>query len=201
MFGTAKCYAIVSNSSFIIKKEDDYAESVIELESFIPNVPAYHHLFDKDKEGYLKDIRSQIKSLKVKDVTIIMPDDSVDIEVDKRILIEFFLQSGVKKVQVNFQCFFLSLDNKKYIAVSRTARNLVVQYIAYNKSVAKKFYDKNYTDIKQIIIDTKNLHIDCTNDMMPVYVNNINNDMEGFMDIGKLVSLKDLSANIANNRL
>lgn len=201
MFNSAKFYVIVSNSSFIIKKEGDDLESVIELESFIPNVPAYHHLFDKNKENYLKDIKGQIKRLKIKNATIILPDDSLDLEVDKKILIEFFLQSGVKKVNVNFQCFLLNIDNKNYISISKTTRTLVIQYIVCNKSVAKKFYGKNYTDIEQIIVDMKNLHTDCTYNVMPVYVNNINNDMERFKVVGELIPLYDFTINIMNNKI
>jgi hypothetical protein len=201
MFKPSKFYVIVGNSSLIIKKEDDDLESVIELQTFIPNVPAYHHLFDIDKEDYIKHIRSQIKSLKIKNATIIFPDDSIDLEADQRILIEFFLQSGVKKVQVNFQCFLLGVYDKKYISLSKTARTIVMQYIAYNKTIAKKYYDRNYADTEQIIADMKTLHTDLTHSMVPIYINNINNDMEGFRAVGKLVSLHDFTANMIDNRI
>jgi DNA mismatch repair ATPase MutS len=199
MFTSSKFYIIVRNNSFIIKREDDDLESVIELQTFIPHIPAYYHLFDEDKENYIKDIKGEIKRLKIKNATIIFPDDSIDLEVDKRVLTEFFLQAGVKKIQVNFQCFFLSFD-KKYISVSKTARTLIMQYIAYNKSVSKRYYDKNYTDIEQIMIDIKKLHTECANNRIPVFINNINNDMEGFKAVGKLTSLYDITTNIMNSK-
>jgi hypothetical protein len=201
MFKHAKFYVIVGNNSLIIKRENSDLEGVIELQSFIPNVPAYYHLFDEDKEDYIKDIRVQIKSYKIKNATIIFPDDSMNLETDQRILIEFFLQSGVKKVQASFQCFLLNLENKKYISISKTTRSIVMQYISYNKSIAIKYYDKNYDNIEQIKADMKNLHTDLTFNMMPVYINNINNDMERFIGVGKLVSLHDLTSNIINNRV
>jgi hypothetical protein len=49
--------------------------------------------------------------------------------------------------------------------------------------------------MEKIAIDIKNLHPDCN---MPVYINNINNDMEGFSDIGNLVSMQDIISNILN---
>lgn len=203
MFKSDKYYIIVSNSSFIIKKDGGNIETVIELQSFIPNVPAYHHLYDTDKKDYIDEIKRQIKKLKIKDAIIIMPDDAIEVEVDKRMLIEFFLQVGVKKAQVNFQCYYMNLDNKKYIFISKTCRMIVLQYISYNKTFIKKYYDKNYIDIKQIKKDINNIHDDnmMYSSILPVYINNINNDMEEFNDIGDLVSLDEFVANVMKNEI
>lgn len=203
MFKSDKYYIIVSNSSFIIKKDGGNIETVIELQSFIPNVPAYHHLYDTDKKDYIDEIKRQIKKLKIKDAIIIMPDDAIEVEVDKRMLIEFFLQVGVKKAQVNFQCYYMNLDNKKYISISKTCRMIVLQYISYNKTFIKKYYDKNYIDIEQIKKDINNIHDDnmMYSSILPVYINNINNDMEEFNDIGDLVSLDEFVANVMKNEI
>lgn len=195
MFRMAKFYVIVCKNRFVIIREDDISKTIIDFQSYIPNVPFYHHLFDNDKKEYINDIMKQIKRLKIKNAEIILPDDCLDLEVDKRILIEFFLQCGVKKVQVNFQYFYLNLYNKNYISVSRTTRTVVIQYTSYNKVISKKYYDKDFMDMEKIAIDIKNLHPDCN---MPVYINNINNDMEGFSDIGNLVSMQDIISNILN---
>jgi hypothetical protein len=192
MFESPKFYIIVSNNSFIIKREGNASENIIHLESFIPNVPAYHHLFDTDKKGYTEGITKQIKGLKIKNAAIICPDDAIDIEIDKKILFEFFLQSGVKKVEINPQCFFLNLESKKYIAISKTTRTIVMQYIVYKQSVSKRYYDKAYDDLEKIKSDMKYLHPDCEYDAIPVFVNNINNDMESYKGIGNLVSLNDI---------
>lgn len=196
MFTSAQFYIIVSNNSLIIKKEDDYSEYIINLQQFIPNIPAYYHLFDADKENYIKDIKNQIKGLKIKNATIIFPDDCMDIQIDKQILIEFLMLCGVKKTQVDFQCFLLNLNDKKYISISKTTRLIVMQYIAYRNSISKKYYEKDYTDIEQIKLDMKNLHPDCQYTMIPVYINNINNDMGRFKVIGNLISLDNIIANI-----
>jgi hypothetical protein len=193
MFASPKFYIIVSNNSFIIKKEGSNSENIIHLESFIPNVPAYHHLFDTDKKGYTEDITKQIKGLKIKNAAIICADDAIDIELDKKILTEYFLQSGVKKVEINPQCFFLNLESKKYIAISKTTRTIVMQYIAYKQSISKKYYDKAYDDLERIKSDMKYLHADCEYDMIPVFINNINNDMDSFKAIGNLVSQNDFT--------
>lgn len=201
MFKSDKFYIIVSNNSLIIKRNGNGPENIISLQSFIPNVPCYHHLFDEDKKDYIEDIKKQIKELKIKNAEIIFPDDSMDIEADKRILLEFLFVCGAKKIEMNFQCFILSLANKKYVSISKTARTLVMQYIVYNKSVSKKYYDKNYKDIEKIAYDMRHLYADCEYERVPVYVNNINNDMEEFKSIGSLVSLHDMIANIMNYKV
>jgi hypothetical protein len=195
MFESAKFYIIVSNKSLIIKKENDALENIINFTSFVPNVPFYNHLFDEDK-NYMEDMKSVVKKLKMRNVTIIVPDDSIDLTVDRRIFMEFFTLCGVRKVQVEAQCFFLSLNDKKYVSLSETTRNMVLQYIVNGKSIAKKYYDKNYEDIKQISLDIKSIHTDCQYEYIPVYINNMNNDMNKFGSIGKLIPLSDITRNI-----
>lgn len=199
MFAAANFYIIVSNNSFIIKKEGEPLEKTIELQSFIPNVPAYHNLFDKDKANYIEDIRKQIKSLKIKNAVIVLPDDAVDVEVDQRVLIEFFMLCGVKKTQLNFQCFLLSLQDKKYVSISKTVRNMVVQYIEYNKVISRKYYEKDYSDMEQLVLDIKSLNGDYEYGMIPVYINNMNGDMESFNIMGNMVSLDDIIENAVKN--
>jgi hypothetical protein len=196
MFSSAKFYVIVSNNSFIIKKEGDDSESTIELMSFIPNVPSYYHLFDHDKKDYISDINNQIKRLRIKNAVIVFPDDCLELEVDSRVIIEFFMQSGVKKIQESFQCFHLDLNSKKYISLSKTARALVVQYIAYSKSITKIYYDKEFKNMEQISSDMRNLHTECEYGDIPVYINNINNDMESFKSVGSMIFRNDIIGNL-----
>lgn len=195
MFKSDKFYIIIMNNGFIIINERGNSENTVDFKPLIPNIPFYHHLFDEDNE-YVKDIKDLIKRMKIKDVTIILPDDSMDVEVDKRVLIEFFLQCGAKKTQIDFPCFQLNSANKKYISVSKTTRTLVIQYIVNNKSISKKYYDKDYLDMVQIITDIKYLHPDCQYDSLPTYINNINKDMDRFNELGILISLEELKANI-----
>lgn len=197
MFAQEKFYIIVGHKSLIIKKEGDALENRMDYVSFIPNVPFYYHFFDEDKT-YIKDMTSLVKKLKIRNAIIIAPDDSVDIEVDKKVLTEFFLQCRVKKVRVQPQCSLLCQDCKKYISISRTTRTMILQYIVNNKSIAKKYYDKNYTDMDKIASDIKSLHTDCEYESIPVYINNLNDDMEEFRAMGTLISLNDIIKNIMN---
>lgn len=200
MFRTSRFYVVVGHKSLIIKKEGDESQNIIEYSSSVPNIPFYHHFFDEDK-NYIEDMKSVVKKLKMKNALVIIPDDSIDCTADKRIFSDFFIICGVKKVYLTSQCFLLNPNHKKYIAISKTTRTIVLQYIVDNKSVVKKYYDKNYTDIDQIALDARNLHIDCQADNIPIYINNINNDMEKFKSLGTLISFDQYIANIMNNNL
>jgi len=197
MFNSTIFHIIIGYDNLIIKKKGEQSQHLVEFTSFIPNVPFYYHFFDQDKT-YTKDMKSLIKKLKIRNAIVIVPDDAIDIEVDRKIFTDFFMQCGVKKVQLKSQCFFLSSDNKKYISISRNTRNIVLQYIVNDKYIVKKYYDRNYADVKQIALDTKRLHADCEYDSIPIYINNINNDMDEFMSIGILVNLDNYIANIEN---
>jgi len=195
MFKPAQFYIVVGNSSFIVRKEGSNINTEIYLETFAPYVPPYHHLFDEDKCSYLMDITSQIKKLKMKNITIILPDDCIDLAVEKKILTGFFTDNGISKIQFTFQCFLLSLENKKYISISKTTRTLVMHYIAYKAALATRYYDLNNTTIEEVSQDLKNIHSQCKYNDIPVFINNVNDNMEAFSSLGTLVSLDDIFTN------
>lgn len=194
MFRGAKFYIIVTNNSLIIKKDKSEVERVIEFPSFIPNVPFYCHFFDEDK-NYLKDMKNLVRELKVGSAVIIVPDDASDFEVDKRVLTEFLALSGVSKNEIKPQSSLLGLSSEKYVSISRSVRTLSLRYTAYDKVLGKKYYDKSYKDLEQISLDIKRLHSDCEMENISVYINNINEDMEEFGGLGRLISLSDIIKN------
>lgn len=195
MFIPAKFYIMVGNSSFFIRKSDSDIKTEIHLETFAPYIPPYHHLFDENKSTYLLDIKSQVRKLKMKNATIILPDDGVDLAVERKILAGFFAENGVNRIHVTFQCFLLNLDNKKYISISKTTRTIVMHYIAYKESLATRYYDINNTPMEEVTQDLKNIHGYCKYNDVPVFINNVNENMEEFSSLGTLVSLDDIFAN------
>ena len=101
MFKSNKFYIIVMNDGFIIVNGLCSSKNTVDFKPLIPNIPFYHHLFDEQREN-IKDIKEMNKKIKIKDVTIVLPDDTIDVEVDKRMINEFFLQCGAKKSQLDF---------------------------------------------------------------------------------------------------
>ncbi|WP_139243453.1 hypothetical protein [Anaerocolumna xylanovorans] len=198
MFKKVKYYIIVADNGFVIKNEINQSENIIEFPAYIPNVPFYLHLFDENNNE-IKNITNHIKNLKMKNVSVIMPDDTLDIYVDKKIFLDYFYTFGAKKVEVNYQCLLLTQYGNHYISFSKTARNMAIQYIKGGKSLAQKYYDKDFKDIEQIRKDMQRLHIDCEYGNQTVYINNVNNNMDLFENIGNLVTRSDIFNNAMNN--
>jgi hypothetical protein len=194
MLASSVFYILVGNHGFTIKNEQDSYQYCMELPQMIPNVPFYYHLFDKDKL-IITEITKQIKELKAKKAVIIMPDDAMEIYADQKILEDFFMICGSKKLTPDYQCFHLTKDNK-FISLSKSARTLMLQYISNGKSLSKKYNDRDFQDIDRIKWDMSHLHIDCGYGSIPVYLNNIDQEMESLRTLGFLVYIDDIFANL-----
>ncbi len=191
MFKNPKSYIIVTDNGFLIKNKS--SESKIEFKTYVPNVPFYHHLFDDYSE--LKPIFAQIKQLKMKHIVVLIPDDTLELTLDRTIFDNYFLLCKAKKVDLGCQFLYLSQNNENYIALSKTVRNLVLHFVKEGKSLAEKFYDREFNDINQIKADLQRFHIDCEYGHTPIYINNVNNNMDYFRNLGSLVSEKEIINN------
>ena len=61
-----------------------------------------------------------------------------------------------------------------------------------------KYYDKENVDVRQISSDIEKIQNDYGYERIPIFINNISNDMEGFRNIGDLISINDIFSNIIN---
>ncbi len=195
MFKKVEYYIVVANNGFTIKNNNDILENIIPFQPYIPNVPFYYHLFDKDK-SYITEITKQFKLLKMKKVTVILPDDAMNIQVDKQIIFEYLLTCGAKIIKTNYQCFLLNSIESNYISISRTIRNFVLQRISNKQSLITKYYYKEHADVGQILSDIEKIQSDYGYERIPIFINNINNDMGRFKNIGDLISINDIFTNI-----
>ena len=91
----------------------------------------------------------------------------------------------------------LSKAHTRYISLSRSNRNIILQYVNNNEVLAEKQYDTNSFDPKQIKEDAKRLHIDVEYSGAPIYINNFNMNMDDFLDMGQVVTTKDFLDKIA----
>lgn len=159
-----------------------------------PNIPFYHEFAQKiaESQHYFKEFMKSIYGKKVAKsiLAIIVPDDTTPLE--SIFINEFFLNSGACKAvaQMNMGQA-LDKHHSKYVSVSKTSRNIILQYICNNEVKVKKLYDKEYSDINQIAEDAKRLHIDIEYLSVPIYINNFNMNMDAFFEIGEIVSPKE----------
>lgn len=158
-----------------------------------PNIPFYHCFAERISEcqyhfkEYMKKLYGKKLSKFV--LAIVVPDDTTRLE--SIFINEFFVHSGACKAvaQINMGQA-LDKEHEKYISISKSSRNIVLQYICNNDIRVKKEYDRDFNDIQKIIEDSKRLHIDVEYEEMPIYVNNFNMNMDKFFDMGEVITPK-----------
>ncbi|MCD7872232.1 MAG: hypothetical protein LUG21_02815, partial [Clostridiales bacterium] len=124
------------------------------------------------------------------------PDDTSALE--SIFINEFFLNSGTCKgvAQMNMGQA-ISKTVPAYISISKSSRNIVLQYIKNNEIQASRFYDKNEYSPEIIMEDSKRLHIDIEYEKTPVFINNFNLNMDDFFDMGTVITPKELMDKIS----
>lgn len=165
-----------------------------------PNIPFYHY-FAERIAGCQLEFKNYMKSIYGKKLTkyilaIVVPDDTTKLE--SIFINEFFLHSGACKAVVQIKMGqALDKHNPKYISISKSSRNIILQYINNNEVIVSKIYDRDCIDSKQILEDAKRLHIDIEYEDVPIYINNFNMNMDKFFDIGEVISPKEFLDKIA----
>lgn len=91
----------------------------------------------------------------------------------------------------------LQKNINQYISVSKSSRNIVLQYIRNNEIQASRYYDCNEYNVERIKEDAKRLHIDIEYENTPVFVNNFNLNMDDFFDMGEVITPKQFMDKIA----
>ena len=199
----AKCIPmIITNTGILVKDKDSdefRAFNMPGLES-TPNNPFYHQFASKiaEDQHYFKEFVKSIygKKLTKYVLAIIVPDDTSALE--SIFINEFFVNSGACKAVAQMTMGqALSKDYTRYISVSKSARNVILQYISNNEIRAVKMYDETNYDAKIIKEDAKRLHIDVEYSGVPVFVNNINMNMDDFFDMGTVITPKDFMDKIS----
>lgn len=194
---------IIANRSILVKEKDNDKFVVFNMPGIEeePNIPFYHQFAGKISECqyYFKEFMKDLYGKKVTKyvLAIIVPDDTTPLE---HIFInEFFLHSDACKAVAQLTMGqTLSKSHTKYISLSRSCRNIILQYINNGEILAQKQYDINTYSTKQIAEDAKRLHIDIEYSGAPFFINNFNMNMDDFFDMGQVITTKDFLDKIAN---
>ena len=193
---------IITNSNILLKNKDNDEFVPFDMPGIekIINIPFYHqfaeHLSESQMhfKNFVKDIYG--KKLNKNILAIIIPDDTSALE--SIFINEFFVNSGACKAVAQMTMGqALSKDVKKYISISKSSRNIVLQYISSNETKVRRFYDLNDYDTKKIIDDAKRLHIDVEYEDVPIFINNFNMDMDDFFEYGEVITPKMFMEKIA----
>ncbi len=193
---------IITNSNILIKNKENDEFKTFSMPSVNPvsNIPFYHQFAEKIAQGqyYFKEFMKNIYGNKLSKYifAIIVPDDTSRLE--SIFINEFFVNSGAcKAVAQTTMAQALSKTDDSYISVSKSTRNVILEYVKNRQVLVSKIYDAVSCDPEQVARDAKKLHIDIEYKDVRVYVNNFNLNMDEFMDMGEVITPKQFMEKIA----
>lgn len=193
---------IITNTNILVKDKESEQFKTFTMPSVfsVPNIPFYHGFAEKIAESqyYFKEFMKSLygKKLSKYIFAIIVPDDTSKLE--SIFINEFFVNSGACKAVAQMpMSLALSKNDNQYVSISKSLRNITLEYIRDHEIIVKKQYDFNNCDANQIMSDAKVLHIDMEYDDVPVYVNNFNMNMDEYFEMGKVISPKEFMQKIA----
>ena len=193
---------IITNEDILVRKKesDEFVSFKMPGIDEACNIPFYHQFAKKISECqyYFKQFikKEYGKNYSKSVLAIITPDDTSPLEYI--FINEFFLNSGACKAVCQMTMGqALSKNHSRYISVSKSSRNIILQYINNGEVNAKRYYDFNDYDVKTIIEDSKRLHIDIEYAGVPIFVNNFNLNMDEFSEMGQVITPKEFLDKIA----
>ncbi|EQF25044.1 hypothetical protein QEW_2132 [Clostridioides difficile CD160] len=192
MFSKKEYIVVVCRDCFVFyNKDNGLKESVSFSIQPIPNVPFYHYLFEGETEKFIRDIQTKV-SIKKSALYILIPDDALGIDI--KVLQEFFIQLGCRKIIFSKQNILLSNCVEDYISISFTSRVVAISYVKSGGAESIDFFAYNEFDVKNISYIIKNLHNDCVYSDLKIYVNSIGIS-NNYEDIGKIVQVDGIVNN------
>ena len=193
---------IITNENILVKdkESDEFKTFNMPALSDIPNIPFYHQFAEKIAECqyYFKEFMKTLygKKLSKYIFAIIVPDDTSKLE--SIFINEFFVNSGTCKAVAQMpMALALSKEDNKYVSISKSNRNIILEYVRNHESVVTKYYDATTSDPKVITEDAQRLHIDLEYEKVPVYINNFNMNMDEYFNFENIISPKQFMEKIA----
>ena len=193
---------IITNKNILVKdkESDEFKTFNMPALSDIPNIPFYHQFAEKIAECqyYFKEFMKTLygKKLSKYIFAIIVPDDTSRLE--SIFINEFFLYSGTCKAVAQMpMALALSKEDNKYVSISKSNRNIILEYVRNHESVVIKYYDATTSDPKIITEDAQRLHIDLEYEKVPIYINNFNMNMDEYFNFENIISPKQFMEKIA----
>lgn len=193
---------IITNNNILVKDRESDEFKTFNMPSLnpSPNIPFYHEFAEKIAEDqyYFKEFMKRIygKKLNKYILAIIVPDDTSKLE--SIFINEFFVNSGACKAVAQMpMALALSKTEIRYISVSKSSRNVILEYVRNNETVVKKLYDIHTCDAKKVMSDAEVLHIDVEYNHVPVFVNNFNMNMDEYFEMGEIINPKQFMEKIS----
>ena len=157
----------------------------------IPHVPFYHCLKDSNSlEGNFKRKNNE----RIKNSLFCLLEDDANY-IDK-VILEKYSKEYLKASKLSFveQCSILNMNKEKYVTVSKTERSIVISYIENNSVIKKSLLDTkvDIAEVEAVIKDY--MYIDRF-ESIPLYINNVNDNMSEFSSMGIIVGKEEIFEN------
>ena len=183
---------IITNKNILVKdkESDEFKTFNMPALSDIPNIAECQYYFKE----FMKTLYG--KKLSKYIFAIIVPDDTSRLE--SIFINEFFVNSGTCKAVAQMpMALALSKEDNKYVSISKSNRNIILEYVRNHESVVIKYYDATTSDPKIITEDAQRLHIDLEYEKVPIYINNFNMNMDEYFNFENIISPKQFMEKIA----
>ena len=159
----------------------------------VANIPFYHEFAEKiaESQHYFKEFMKKLYGKKINKIilAIIVPDDTTKLE--SIFINEFFVNSGACKAVAQMpMAHALSKEDEMYISISKSSRNVILEYVRNHECVVKKQYDIHTCKPSLVSSDAQVIHIDVEYNDVPIYVNNFNKNMDDYLEIGEIITSK-----------
>lgn len=194
---------IITNDNILVRdnENDEFKTFIMPSLNPSPNIPFYHEFAEKIAECqyYFKEFMKGIygKRLNKYILAIIVPDDTSKLE--SIFINEFFVNSGACKAVAQMpMAMALSKEEIRYISISKSSRNVILEYVRNNETVVRKLYDIHTCNPKQVMSDAEKIHIDVEYNDVPIFVNNFNMNMDEYMEMGEIINTKQFMEKISN---
>lgn len=193
---------IITNENILVKDKDsdEFRTFTMPALTPVPNIPFYHQFAERIAECqyYFKEFMKNLygKKLSKYIFAIIVPDDTSKLE--SIFINEFFVNSDTCKAVAQMpMALAIAKDEDRYVSISKSYRNIILEYVRNHESVVTKYYDMNTTDPQTVLDDSARLHIDLEYSDVPVFVNNFNLNADEYKNAGTVISPKDFMEKIA----
>lgn len=193
---------IITNNNILVldKETDEFKPFSLPGTPVVANIPFYHHYAERINESqhYFKEFVKAIygKKLGKYILAVLVPDDTTALE--SIFINEFFVNSDACKAVAQMKMGqALSKTDECYVSISKSNRNVILQYIKNNEVIVSRYYDASNYDAAVIKADAQRLHIDIEYKQVPLYINNFNMNMDAFFDAGEVISPKQFMEKIA----
>lgn len=187
------CSVLVQNNQFIFKVKDE-PPFVLWFGGFKSKHyrPFYQYIED-EKPGEVLPLALSPQNSEGEKINVLMCDDALQMDFRK---IRNFLKDklGYEQVNMTYQSLYLSRTVKKYVALTKTCRCIVIKYIKNGRLIGDSYLPLSL-EKEEIKEEIKQLHKDILSEKLPIFIIDMQEDIKEIEDLGVLIHSSQILEN------